>query len=160
MIKFVVAALWIVAATIGSIFFAFSATNTGEAPHADAQLLGGLDYMKTDIISVPVIRKSEVQGYFLARLVFTVEPEEIKKLSLPPQVLFVDQLYSYIYSSPHIDFSHTETLDVDAFRAEIRDSINLRLGKDLIHDVLVEQIDYLTKAEIRDNNVRRRMPSE
>jgi len=34
--------------------------------------------------------------------------------------------------------------------------VNKRVGKDLIHDVLIEQIDFLTKAEIRDNTIRRR----
>ncbi|MEO9615918.1 MAG: hypothetical protein ABJG86_13990 [Nitratireductor sp.] len=155
MIKFVVGALWIVAVTIGSIFFAFSATgdkgDTGERAY-----LEGLDYYKTDIVTVPVIQKGEVRGYFLTRLVYTVEPEKLKKLELPIDTLLVDQLYTYLFSNPQIDFSQTDTLDIVALRNGLRDSINERVGDKLIEEVLVQQIDYLTKSDIRDNALRRR----
>jgi hypothetical protein len=155
MIKFVIGALWIVAVTIGSIFFAFSATgdkgDTGERAY-----LEGLDYYKTDIVTVPVIQKGEVRGYFLTRLVYTVEPEKLKKLELPIDTLLVDQLYTYLFSNPQIDFSQTDTLDIVALRNGLRDSINERVGDKLIEEVLVQQIDYLTKSDIRDNALRRR----
>ncbi|MEQ8448937.1 MAG: hypothetical protein RIB97_04550 [Nitratireductor sp.] len=155
MIKFVIGALWIVAVTIGSIFFAFSATgdkdDTGERAY-----LEGLEYYKTEIVTVPVIQKGEVRGYFLTRLVYTVEPEKLKKLELPIDTLLVDQLYTYLFSNPQIDFSQTDTLDIVALRNGLRDSINERVGDKLIEEVLVQQIDYLTKSDIRDNALRRR----
>ena len=72
-------------------------------------MLGGLDYVKTDIISVPLIRDSKIDGYFLTKLVYTVEPAEIKKLSIPAEALMTDQVYSYLYSNPQIDFTKKET---------------------------------------------------
>ncbi|QDZ02726.1 hypothetical protein FQ775_21435 [Nitratireductor mangrovi] len=155
MIKFVVAALWIVAVTIGSILFAFS--STGEKPNdGDRAYLEGLEYFKTEIVSVPVIQKGEVRGYFLTRLVYTVDPEKLKKLKLPLDTLLVDQLYTYLFSNPLIDFSQTDTLDLDALRNGLRDSINKRVKDQLIEDVMVQQVDYLTKSDIRDNALRRR----
>ncbi|MVA95727.1 hypothetical protein GN330_00480 [Nitratireductor sp. CAU 1489] len=155
MIKFVIGAVWIVAVTIGSIFFAFSATgdkgDTGERAY-----LEGLDYYKTEIVSVPVIQKGEVRGYFLTRLIYTVEPEKLKKLELPLDTLLVDQLYTYLFSNPQIDFSQTDVLDLVALRNGLRDSINARVGDKLVEEVLVQQIDYLTKSDIRDNALRRR----
>jgi len=157
MIKFVIAAVWICAVTVGSIFFAFSAPKStgGEEPKA-APYFGGLDYVKTDVLSVPLIKQNSVQGYFLARFVYTVDPGRMGAMSVPLENILIDQAFSYIYDSPLVDFTRTDRLDLDAFRNELRDSINARVGEKLIHEVLIEQVDYLSKQEIRDNSARRR----
>ncbi|MBP0441264.1 hypothetical protein [Tianweitania sediminis] len=156
MLKFAVAGIWICAATAGSIFFAFSAASPKGAEEAPAPYFGGLDYVKTDIVSIPVVKEGGVQGYFLARLVYTVEKEKMARLSVPAQPLIVDELYGYLYSNPDIDFAQAKTIDVSGLKAGIRDAINTKLGETLIHEVLVEQVDYLSKEDIRDNNIRRK----
>lgn len=156
-IKFIGAAVWICAATIGAVFFAFQSAGAKPEKAADTAetMMGGLDYVKTDVISVPVIRQSAVQGYFLARLVYVVDPREMKKLTVPADALITDIVYSYVYSSPTVDFTKTEMLDLDAFRNGVRGTINDRVKQDLVQDVLVEQVDYLSKDDIRDNAVKR-----
>jgi len=156
-IKFVVAALWICAVTIGAMFYSFQSASAKLDAPPTPPLLGGLDYIKTDIISVPVLHEGHINGYFLARLVYTVKPEDVAKLSVPAEALFVDQVYSYVYGNPDLDFVSHETLDLDVFRDGVRKKINEKVGGELIHDVLVEQVDYLSKDEIRDNTIRRRM---
>lgn len=157
LIKFIVSAVWICAVTIGAVFYSFQSANTASDPEAPTALMGGLDYVKTEIISVPLLRDSRIEGYFLTRLVYTVEPEMMAKLSVPAESLMVDEVYTYLYSNPQIDFSKAESIDLDAFRAAIRDRINLRAETKLVHEVLIEQIDFLSKDEIRDNTIRRKI---
>lgn len=157
MIKFVAAALWLCAVAIGATFYSFQSASAKLDAPAPLPLLGGLDYIKTDIVSVPVLQDGRVNGYFLTRLVYTVEPEKMAKLSVPADALIVDQVYSYVYGNPDLDFADHETLDLDAFRAGIRNKINEKVGEDLVHEVLVEQVDFLSKEEIRDNTIRRRL---
>lgn len=159
MIKFVVAALWISAATVGAVFYSFQNSGRADGAQAAPAMFGGLNYVKTDLITVPVVRNATVEGYFIARLVFTAEPAKLNRLSAPPSALFADEVYSYLYSNPHFDFSNRTTLNLDSFRAGIRDSINQRVGDKLIHEVLIEQVDFLTKDDIRDHAKRRRKPS-
>ncbi|MCX7303240.1 MAG: hypothetical protein NTV73_02720 [Hyphomicrobiales bacterium] len=157
MIKFIVAAIWLCVVTIGAVFYSFqSAVAKMDAPAAPP-LLGGLDYIKTEIVSVPVLSDGQINGYFLTRLVYMVEPDKIAKLSVPAETLIVDQVYSYIFGNRDLDFVNHETLDLDAFRAGIRDQINKKVGEDVIHEVLIEQVDFLSKEEIRDNAIRRKM---
>jgi hypothetical protein len=156
MIKFIAAAIWICIATVGAVFYSFQAAGERGADEPPKPMLGGLDYVKTDIISVPLIRNSAVEGYLLTKLVYTVEPEELKKLSIPAEALITDQVYSYLYMNPQIDFTKDSTLDVDAFRKNIRDSINARVGEELVHEVLIDQVDFLSKDEIRNNAIRRK----
>ena len=159
MIKFIGAAIWIVAVTVGAVLYSFQSSGGEDAAAAEepAAMLGGLDYVKTEIVSVPVLRNQEIQGYFLGRFVYTAEAEKLRKLSVPAETLIIDQVYSYLFGNPQVDFTKIETVDMDAFRSGIRDSINARIGEPIIHEVLVEQVDFLTKAEIRDNTLRRRV---
>jgi len=155
-IKFIAAALWICAVTLGAVFYSFQAAGERGVGETPKPMLGGLDYVKTDMISVPLLRNGTIDGYFLTKLVYTVEPAEIKKLSIPAQALMTDQVYSYLYANPQIDFTKKESIDLDAFRKSIRDTINTRVGVELVHEVLIDQINFLSKDEIRDNAIRRR----
>jgi hypothetical protein len=156
MIKFIAAAVWICAATLGAVFYSFQAAGALGVGETPKPMLGGLDYVKTDVISVPLIHNAKIDGYFLTKLVYTVEPSEMKKLSIPAEALITDQVYGYLYSNPQIDFTRKETIDLDAFRAAIRDTVNTRVGVNLVHEVLIDQLNFLSKDEIRDKWLRRR----
>ncbi|KRB19333.1 MULTISPECIES: hypothetical protein [Mesorhizobium] len=156
MIKVIAIAVWVCAATLGAVFYSFQAAGDRGVGEKPKPMLGGLDYVKTDVISVPLIHDSRIDGYFLAKLVYTVEPEQIKKLSIPAEALITDQVYSYLYAHPQIDFGKKQPIDLDTFRAAIRDTVNARVGATLVHEVLIDQVNFLSKDEIRDNWLRRR----
>jgi hypothetical protein len=143
MIKFIAAAIWICIVTIGAMVYSFQSSAAKSDPGSEPAFFGGLDYVKTEVFSVPVLRKGVINGYFISRFVYTVEPEKVRRLSVPAQSLIVDEVYTYLFSHPETDFSQADTVDIDALRTGIRDSINKRVGDMLIHEVLVEQIDYL-----------------
>lgn len=158
MIKFIAAALWLCAVTAGTIFYSFSAsTPKGETEEKESGYFGGLDYIKADMISVPHIYDGEVQGYFLARLVYTAEPTKMKTLTVPMQNLLLDSVYGYLYGNFPVDVTKPDSFNLESLKTGIRDSINQRAGDTLIHEVLVEQVDYIPKTEIRDNALKRRI---
>jgi anthranilate synthase component 2 len=57
MIKVIAIAVWICAATLGAVFYSFQAAGEHGVGETPKPMLGGLDYVKTDIISVPLIRR-------------------------------------------------------------------------------------------------------
>lgn len=158
MIKFIAAALWICAVTVGAVLYSFqtAAERKDEAPQP---LFGGLDYISTNIISVPLVRDSAVKGYFLTKLVYTVDPSQMAKLSVPANALVADEVYTYLYANPQIDPGRNVQPDLNQFRAAVRDAINARLGITFVHEVLVEQMNFLSQDEVRDNAIRRRKDS-
>ena len=156
MIKFVFSALWISAVSVGAVYYSFQQARSKANEEPPPAYFGGLDYVKTDVISVPVFDGGAVHGYFLTRLVYTVKPDMLKKMTLPAEPVIVDTVYTYLYANPQIDFTSRDRLDLDAFRAAVREGINAKVGKELVHEILIEQVDYLTKADIRDNTIRRR----
>lgn len=159
MIKFALAAIWIAAVALGSVYYSFNhARQNGETSN-EPSFFGGLDYLTTGVVSVPLFQDGRVYGYFLGRFVYTIDPDRLKPLTLPAKALIIDQVYSYLYSNPDIDFHDKELIDLDRIRNGIRDSINERVGEKLVHDVLIEQVDFLSKSDIRDNTIRRRTSS-
>lgn len=154
MIKLVIAALWISAATTGAVLFSFQWAQPKPEVEVAPGAFGGLDYVKSGIISVPLLESGAVKGYFLARLVYTAESRRLSEVRLPVDALLSDAVYSHLYANPQIDFAQRDTIDLDALRAGIRGAINARIGEDLVQDVLVEQLDYLAKNEVQATTIR------
>ena len=158
MIKFIAAGIWISAVTAAATYFSqhMGAADGAAAAPSEPTMLGGLDYVKTEVISVPVLADNFIRGYFLTRLVYTVEPQKMRLLTIPAEALITDEVYSFLYGNPQTDFTLVKSMDLDGFRNGIRDRINKRVGDTLIHDVIIQQIDFLSKDDIRDNAIRRR----
>lgn len=151
MIKLVISGVWICALSLASVYFSMQMAAGKADDKAPAPFFGGLDYVRGDVLSIPVISGGTVHGYFLARLVYTVDPAELATLSVPAKDLITDELYTFLVGNRVIDFPKMDNFDLETFRKGIKDALNKRVGKDVFRDVLVEQIDYLTKKDVRAN---------
>lgn len=158
MIKLAISGLWIAGVTLASVYFSLQMTSANSDADQHSDFFGGLDYVRSDMLSIPAFADGRVQGYFITRLVYTAEPKVLQSLTLPPHVLITDELYSLLVGNSVIDFTNMEQFDMDAFRTIVRDRLNERLGKKVFHEVLVEQMEFLTKNEIRNNAAKRRLP--
>ena len=73
MIKIVVSAVWICLVTIGSSYAAAMwAAGQQQQTAPVEEFFGGLDYVKSNTISVPIISGGVITGYVVAQFVFTV----------------------------------------------------------------------------------------
>lgn len=160
MIKFVLAAIWICAVSVGAVLYSFQSSQARSTSAPPPAFFGGLDHISTDLVSVPLVKNGTVEGYFLTRLSYSIDSQQLKTLTVPVNAVLVDEIYSYLYANPQIDYSKSGAFDIGAFRDGLRESINERVGSKLIHDVFIEQADYLTKSEIRSNTAPRRIGSD
>ncbi|MDA4847565.1 hypothetical protein [Hoeflea poritis] len=158
MIKLAISGVWICAVTLASVYFSLQVASETSNPKEETEFFGGLDYVRSDLMSIPAIYDGEVRGYFITRLVYTAEPEILNSLSLPPEMLITDELFSLLVGERVIDLTRVEQFDLDAFRIVVRDRLNDRLKKKVFHEVLVEQMEFLTKAEVRNRARQRRLP--
>ena len=158
MIKLVISGVWICAVTLASVYFSLQMASEPDNAGDQSDFFGGLDYVRSDLMSIPAIHQGEVRGYFITRLVYTAEPDVLKKLSLPPEMLITDELFSLLVGERVIDLTRVEEFDLEAFRVVIRDRLNERLKRKVFHEVLVEQMEFLTKAEVRNKARQRRLP--
>lgn len=151
MIKLLITGVWICAVALASVYFSVQTANKKDQAEPDPAMFGGLETIRGEVTSIPVISEGAVQGYFLTRLSYTIDPVKAGLMTIPVADFVTDALYSALVGEQVIDFPNMEKFDLDTFKTGIRDTLNERLGDKVFHDVIVEQIDYLSKADIRSN---------
>ncbi|MEQ8305130.1 MAG: hypothetical protein RIA09_01100 [Hoeflea sp.] len=151
MIKLLITGIWISAVALASVYYSVQMANQREPTEPDPAMFGGLQSIRGEVTSIPVISGGAVKGYFLTRLSYTVDPEKTAKMTIPARDLVTDALYTALVGDKLIDFPNMTQFDLEGFKARILETINTRLGEEVFHDVVVEQIDYLSKEDIRTN---------
>lgn len=154
MIKLVGTGIWVCLVTLASVYFSVQVANKDPVTETVPDFLGGLETVRGDIISVPILKDGGVEGYFLTRLAFTADPKFLSRLTIPASQLVTDALYTELVGSPDIDFGHLDQFDIPTFKENVKAALNERIGEEVFHDIIIEQIDFLSKADIRSNNQR------
>lgn len=150
MVKLIVIGLWVCAVTLGAAYAAVMYQADSTAASKSEEFFGGLDYVKTEPMSVPMVTGGEIKGYVIAQFVFTVDGDILRKMSVPPTVFLVDEAYRTIYAGEHqFDFKKVDKRKLDELTKEIASKVNARFKIDLVKDVLLERFDYVAKGEVR-----------
>lgn len=151
MVKLVLTGLWVCAVTLAAVYFSVHlATAPASDPNAGKE--AATELVKGETITVPIIANGEVTGYFLGRVSFMMNKDLVKDIKLPLTEMTTDELFTLLVGNKMIDIARVSSFDLGAFRDQIKKNMNERLGGDYVADVLVEQLDYLSKEEVRDTN--------
>ena len=156
MIKTLLIGLWVCAVALGSTYFFIHAQGTKSVHDVTKEEAAAVEFIKTDMVSVPVIRTGKVQGYLVTQLSFAVSPAETAKLSFEPTPYLVDTAYRTIYENSVVDFSHLQPQDLGGLVKKIIDAANAKLGAAVVKDVLLNEINYVPRDEVRTNWVKKK----
>lgn len=149
MFKLVASGIWVVIVALIAVYFSVQMSLAPKEDKAAAARKAAEDTIRGELTSLPVIENGQVKGYFLTRLSYVVDKVKMASIHIPMDVMITDELYTTLIGDKMIDLGHRDSFDVAAFRTLIRDAVNKRLGEDVVHDVLIEQIDYLSKEDLR-----------
>jgi hypothetical protein len=152
MIKPILLGLWLCGVTLGSAYGVIvwqKQKRAAEVAAANAPAV--IEQVQTKVINVPIISDGAVQGYVLAQFSFSIEADKNKELSTKPDLILVDEAFKLIYAGEAVDFRRLRRADVDALARIIRTNVNKRLGQDLVRDVLVQQLNYLPRDQLRNS---------
>jgi flagellar basal body-associated protein FliL len=149
MVRIIISALWVCLITAGSVYGVVMWKSGQTAAGEKEEFFGGLDYVTSPTISVPVIDDGKIRGYVVAEFVYTAKASLLKQLSVPPDVFLTDEAFRAIYGGSAVDFDDLKKYDLEGLRATIRANVNQRFGADMIKDVLVEQFNYVPMNQIR-----------
>jgi hypothetical protein len=153
-VKFLLVGIWACLVTLGASYATVLWQADAPVDAKADEFFGGLDYVKTSPISVPMLSEGEIKGYVIAQFVFTVDGATLRKLSVPPDVFLVDEAYRAIFASgDKIDFKRLDKYNVDELTKQMAAKVNERFKTELVKDVLVEQLNYLAKDEVRFNSL-------
>ncbi|MBZ0260940.1 MAG: hypothetical protein K8F90_10100 [Hyphomicrobiales bacterium] len=156
MIKILLIGLWVCIVALGSSYFFVQMNNSGSAHAPSDEEVEVVEFIKTDMVSVPVIRGGKVQGYLVAQLSFAVSKAETAKLPFEPAPYLVDVAYRTLYENSIVDFSRLQPQDLTLLARKISEGANAKLGGEVVKDVLMNEINYVPRDEVRTNWVRKK----
>lgn len=151
MIKLIGTGVWICLVALVSVYFSIQIATKTESSEPPSPMFGGLVTIHGEITSLPVISRGVVEGYFLTRLSYTVDPSKTKLMTVEPTALITDVLYTELVGNEVINIANLKQFDLIAFKEDIKLALNTRLGEEVFHDIIIEQIDFLSKNDIRAN---------
>ena len=149
MIRLLLTGLWVCILTVGGSYaVAYWKENGGLSAQKD-EYIDGLQYQKTRALSVPMVESGSVQGYIVARFVYTVEERTLHQLSVPPEPFVVDEAFRRIYADERLDFRKLARYDLSVLTAAIKQRVNERMQADVIQDVMIEDFNYVSREEFQ-----------
>lgn len=149
MIKILVAGIWMSLAMMASGYATaqYIASQKRIGGDVDPAYVG-LDYETVNPVNVPILYEGALQGYVVAKLVFTADGETLHRLPVPPHPFLVDEAFRVLYADERLDFQNLSRYDLDAFTKRLKETTNARLGQDVVKDVLVEEFNYFDKEDV------------
>jgi hypothetical protein len=149
MIRLLLIGLWVCTLTAGASYaVVYMGENGGLLPQRE-EYLDGLQYLKTRVLSIPMVENGSVRGYIVAQFVYTVEGRTMHQLSVPPEPFLVDEAFRKIYADDSMDFRKLARYDLSVLTTAIKQRVNERMHGDVVKDVLVEDFNYVAKEEFQ-----------
>jgi len=153
-IRTILLGIWIATVTCGATLVAAKYFADAGRPVSDmavAEAGDSAEEIKTDILSIPVVRNGDIMGYVIVQLSFVADKTRLEKLKMSPAPYLVDAALRTIYANPEIDSRRLSHKDLSALTDAIRIEANSRVGSEIIRQVLIQQLNFVRKDEIRTN---------
>jgi len=148
MIKILAAGIWMSATMLisgyGTTQYLAAQKRVGE----EAPAFVGLDYETVNPVNVPILSDGLLQGYVVIKMVFTADGDTLRRLPVPPHPFLIDEAFRVLYSDETLDFRGLERYDLETFTERLKTTTNARLGRNVVHDVLVEEFNYFDKDDV------------
>lgn len=148
MIKLLLTGVWACAVSLGAVFGVLE-WQKSKAAQASGEEEVVIQELKTRAINVPIIGDGYIQGYVIAQFAFTVDAAAVQKLPVDPQGFLLDEAFKTIYAGEKIDFKNLKKQDLPALAKMLGENVNKRLGAPVVQDVLLEQLSYVPKSDMR-----------
>jgi hypothetical protein len=150
MIKLIGTGVWILAITLASVYFSLKMASAPKVDTAAAEREAAMEFVSGYTTTVPVIGEGGVNGYLLAKLAYKANKDLAAKQVVPVPQVITDELYTLLVGKKMIDVANAGNFDLEAFRGIVKEGLNRRFGAEVIAEVYVEQIDYLTTASVQN----------
>ena len=154
MLRTLMVGLWAACVGLGASYAAATWSANGGGGDTVAQKKGpipeGLEYKKPPALTVPMISDGRLRGYVVAKIVFTADARALSEFPVDPQPFVLDEAFRRIYTDGKVEFDKMSKYNLDDLTKSIKANVNARLGTDLIHDVLVDEVSYVDKDSMKE----------
>lgn len=152
--KLVLTGIWVALVTAAAAYFSagFMAQTPGDA--AANKDTPELEQVQTEMTSVPMLRGGEVLGYVILQLNYAVDKAKLEELHVEPAPYLTDAAFRAVFQSPEADFTRLRSSDIDALTAAIKMEANKRLGGEVVHEVLLQQLNFVRRDDVRTHWIK------
>ncbi|EJN06358.1 hypothetical protein [Phyllobacterium sp. YR531] len=151
MIRIAIIGLWICVVALGSLYFAVKQNSaTASVTSQSTQVL---DDGKTEVFSIPIIIDGAVEGYVVTQLIYTLDSAVKASVKVPVAAFINDEIFRQFYGH-YSDVKDVQKVKFDDVKQAIIDGVNARFPAPLVKDLLVQQFNYISSKEIRDQNTK------
>jgi len=156
MLKLLILGMWAVMVTAASVYFSASylSQSGGEHPVTEGNL--GIEQISTDMTSVPMVRGGAIQGYVIIQLSFAADRARLEHLKIDPAPYLIDAAFRAIYGSSQTDFTRLRPSEIDELTDTIGKLANQHLGEPLVKQVLIQQLNYVRREDVRTNWIKQK----
>lgn len=148
MTKLLMIGIWVCIATICSSYAA-AYWASGRAAVEETPYLEGLEYRKLEILTIPMVADGKVQGYVVAKIVYTADAAVLRELKVEPDPFVVDEAFREIYTNGQIEFGKLSKYNLPEITQAIKTNVNERLNYDVVQDILLEGLNYVDRDDMR-----------
>jgi len=147
MINQLLMGLWICAVTLGGIYAGDFLVAEGGA----GTKVGTMEYVTNEPMTVPIVTNGSVEGYVIAKLIFSADSEALKPWGDKLKLVFSDSAFRIIYAGERERVYNQKRQDLDNMVEEIKARTNQALGNAVVENVLVEYLNYVPLDQVRCN---------
>lgn len=151
MLKLVILGIWVIIVTAGATFGSVHLRTLSSGEGSETQEDLGVEELKADMTSVPMIRGGDIIGYLIIQLSYQADRRVLFEMKLEPLPYINDAAFRSIFASTDVDFRRLRGSDLDRLTSAIMKEANIRIGADLVRQVLIQQLNFVPKEDIRTN---------
>ncbi len=148
MIKIILVGVWVCAVTLGTVYFSVQYASAPTTPD-DGKPKVAAEYLPGELVTVPMIADGAIKGYFINKLSFNADKEKLKLIQTPLKETLTSTLFDILVGAKMIDIPNMRNFELAAFKTAIKDGVNKELGDEIILEVYVEQLEYLSKEDVK-----------
>lgn len=149
MLKLILTGVWVAVVTLGSVYASIQMSKPIDPAEEVAKQKAQEELVRGEMVTLPVLENGDVVGYFITKTSYVIDKNKMVGVTLPVPALLTDELYTALVGDRLIRVKENRGFDVKAFRERVKDSLNKRLGTDAVVDVILEQVDYLSKEDLK-----------
>ena len=84
-----------------------------------------------------------------------MKKDQSKDLNIPIEYYARDVIISTVHKDESIDIYRLDKFNYDEFQGKLVANLNDNIGEPIVHNVLIQSIDFITKEDVRDLQLRR-----
>lgn len=149
MLKLILTGVWVAVVTLGSVYASIEMSRPVDPAEEAAKQKAQEELVRGEMVTFPVLEGGDVVGYFITKTSYVVDKNKMVGMTLPIPALLTDELYTALIGDRLIRVKDNRGFDVNAFRERVKGALNKRLGTDAVMDVIFEQVDYLSKDDLK-----------